>query len=282
MRSPNHQAAIPGTGATALMSEDGKGVVRTASGQFLRLQTPPADLIATLTNPTDHTATEPEADEPTRAHATRLQHEIAAREIREADNRWPQTRRNVAITGTGDIPEKLAAALLDWGITAHCIPTASDLDLTDTHWDLVIGYATGPSEREAWSRLDQLPRNGTAWLRAYREGHVCYVDPIAITEHDPTSTQVTKRRLAASPVPAELAAWQRTAPDEPNPLPLTAHTWLLGHILTVALSWAQNAPDCERYRYTLWKHVPAAGTTDEHTIIAYPAPFQPSPQGATG
>ncbi|GAA1530839.1 MAG: hypothetical protein ACTMKZ_00665 [Brevibacterium aurantiacum] len=260
---------VPDTGASILLDHAGAGVARTASGRFLRLQSPPPRLVGTLAG-TDEGTTQ------SREHAADLSAELQAREAADAQIRWPARRRQVVLIGTGEVPDDVAAALQQWEVCVTRHRNADEFDAArDQGSDLVIAYAAVPADRDAWAGLDRLPKAGTAWLRAYREGEICFVDPVSVTEDDPTSEHVRRRRLAASLVPEELAAWQAAAPTSNAPLPVAARAWCVARILSVAAAWAQDTPEVERYRRTLWKLVPATGTKSEHPVIAYPTPYAP-------
>ncbi|MDA0565225.1 hypothetical protein LG943_12990 [Streptomonospora sp. S1-112] len=292
-----HVARVPGSGADALVEHDGTGVVRTSAGAFLRLQHPPAGLADALTGA-------PAGDDESGAYAAKLTAEMAAREAADAERRWPAARRNVGLVGEGALIEALADALTGWGVAPARFPDGAALlaapgadpaggDLPDAAagdrpgaappWDLVIAYADTPAARAGWDALDSLPGHGAAWLRAYREGQVCFVDPISLSTDDPTAEQVRRRRLAASTVPRELDAWQRAAAGSAEELPTAARTLVAARILTVALAWAQRADTLETYRGTLWKLVAATGTLSEHPVLAYdPPPALPASRAAGG
>ncbi|MBV2364170.1 hypothetical protein ACFPZ0_00185 [Streptomonospora nanhaiensis] len=261
-------ARVPGSGADVLVDHDGTGVVRTSSGTFLRLRHPPAGLVGALSGaPAD----DPEAG----AYAEKLAAQMAAREDADAERRWPSARRGVGLVGHGAPVEALADALTGWGVSPARLSAdaaASGRGRPGRPWDLVIAYADSPAERARWDLLDTLPGEGVAWLRAYREGGVCFVDPISLTPGDPTAEQVRRRRLAASPVPRQLDAWQRAAAGPRDELPPAARTLLAGRILTVALAWAQQADTLEGYRNTLWRLVASTGTLSEHPVLAYDPP----------
>mgnify|MGYP001198471805 CR=1 FL=1 len=263
-------ARVPGTGADALVGPDGTGAVRTSSGRFLRLQNPAPGLVRALTGAPGEDAEDTDGA----AYAQKLAAEMAAREADDAERRWPGERRGIALVGQGAPVDALAEALDGWDLPATRFPDAADLP-ADRVWDLVVAYADAPRERAGWDALDRLPERGTAWLRAYREGGVCFVDPIAVSTDDPTAEQVRRRRLAASPVPGELDAWQRGAAASsraPEPLSPAASVLLTSRMLTVALAWAQQTDTLEGFRGTLFKFVAATGALSEHPVLAYDAP----------
>ncbi|GAA1456735.1 hypothetical protein NE857_18015 [Nocardiopsis exhalans] len=276
---------VPGTGAHAIVDSAGTGVVRTSSGRFLRLVSPPDDLPDVLGGASS-------ADGKTAAYAEALRAKVSAREEEDAQHRWPGPRREVALIGTGPLVDAVAEALTGWGaaVTRHTdgdalldsIDGAAASDRPDSGtaglrgegtppWGLVIAYADSPAERLGWDRLDALPGQGVAWLRAYREGENCFVDPLSLDGDDPGAEQVYRRRLAASFVPRELDTWRRAAVACAPPS-AAAHTLMTGRLLTLALAWAQGADALEGYRGTLWKLVPATGTISEHPVLAYDPP----------
>ncbi|WP_210407097.1 hypothetical protein [Prauserella flavalba] len=274
---------MPATGAQVLIDFDGTAMVRTSAGRFLRLQAPPPGLWDVLTGASA-------GDEATAAYLAALQEEMTSREAADARHRWPVSRRTVGLLGSGAVIDELAQALGEWGVSTQRYATSAQL-LATRHPGpegepvtgeggsvapvLVIAYADSPAERADWDRLDVLPGAGVAWLRAYREGGNCFVDPIGVTAEDPGSEQVRRRRLAASLVPGQLAAWQRAAPADGRPMPSSARIFLVGRILAVSLAWAQETALLEEYRQTLWKFVPATGTVSEHPVLGYAPPHVP-------
>ncbi|MFW5418733.1 hypothetical protein J0910_19145 [Nocardiopsis sp. CNT-189] len=271
--APEHPIArVPGSGADALVERDGTGVVRTASGRFLRLQNPPPGLIGALAGAPE--AGTPAGGEAARAYAERLAAETAEREDGDAERRWPSARRNTALVGRGAVADALADALAGWGAAPARFPGGAELPAAggEHPWDLVIAYADSPAERAGWDLLDTLPGRGTAWLRGYREGEVCFVDPVCVSPGDPAAEQVRRRRLAASPAPRGLDAWQRASAAPAGELPLPARTLLAARILTVALAWARQADTLDGYRGTLWRFAAATGEISEHPVLGYDAP----------
>ncbi|OQO94962.1 hypothetical protein B1813_02535 [Saccharomonospora piscinae] len=266
--SAHARARVPGTGAEVLIDADGTGLVRTADGRFLRLRSVPPGLPDILRGTRD-------GGDDVAAYARRLREELLSREEAHAQARWPAARRRVVLLGRGTVVEDLAEALREWGVTpvrhADAAALLAACHVESVPWDVVIGYADSPAERAGWDRLDDLPGRGTTWVRAYREGEVCFVDPVASRGEDPGSEQVRRRRLAASPVPREFEAWQNAA-AESGPLPWTARSLLVSRVLAVLLAWAHGPDTVRSYRTTLWKFVPATATISEHPILAYPPP----------
>jgi hypothetical protein len=285
-------ARVPGTGAHVIVDSGGSGVVRTSSGRFLSLVSPPPGLLDVLGGAS-------EGDGDAAAYAEMLRARMSALEEEDAQHRWPGPRREVALVGGGPIIDAVADALTGWGaaVTRHTdgeallasMGGAIDDDGGDSGtagppeegvrpWGLVVAYADSPAERLGWDRLDALPSRGVAWLRAYREGANCFVDPICLDGGDPGAEQVYRRRLAASFVPRELDTWRRAAVAAAPPS-AAAHTLMTSRLLTLALAWAQGSKALGSYRGTLWKLVPATGAISEHPVLAYDPP-SPVDRGA--
>ncbi|NYH54828.1 hypothetical protein HNR06_004417 [Nocardiopsis arvandica] len=278
-------ARVPGTGAHVIVDSGGTGVVRTSSGRFLRLVSPPPGLLDALAGASD-------GDGEASAYAEALRARMSALEEEDAQRRWPGPRREVALVGGGPLIDAVADALAGWGaaVTRHTDGgallstmdgaadggrrgggTAGPRGGGTRPWGLVVAYADSPVERVGWDRLDTLPSQGVAWLRAYREGENCFVDPICLDGDDPGAEQVYRRRLAASFAPRELDTWRRAAVAA-APASAAAHTLVVSRLLTLALAWAQESDVLEGYRTTLWKLVTATGTVSEHPVLAYDPP----------
>ncbi|GAB3474497.1 hypothetical protein [Nocardiopsis coralliicola] len=275
MHSEPSLARVPGTGAHALMTGADSGVVRSASGRFLQLHSPPPDLPEALRGAAV-------ASEESAAYASRLRSAMAEREHGDAQRRWPAPRRRAAVVGAGPPADAVAETLSTWEVA---VERHSDGAALLHAWDrapgragppLVIAYADTPDQRAGWDRIDRAAHGGTAWLRAYREGETCFVDPLTAAAQDPGAGQVLRRRLAASPAPEAMDTWRRAAAAAP-PLSGAAHLLLTARILTVALAWARDEDGLEAYRRTLWKLVPATGAITEHTVLAYDPPHIPEP-----
>ncbi|MGO3326469.1 hypothetical protein [Gordonia sp. (in: high G+C Gram-positive bacteria)] len=267
--------AVTGTGAVVFDDTDrGDIVLRTATGRFHHLVDPPAGVVAHLAGTTaaEPSRTASEVDD----YIGRLRAEITYREQTDAQTRWPDDRRDVGVIGSGAVASDIAEALTQIGVRIQRHDRADALDPAAVA--LVVAVADGPTE---WGALDELPRRGVAWLRAYREGSVWFVDPIATSSDDPSARQVARRRLAASPVPRHVRAWrQRTRPDPPD-LTVVERIRVADRILGVALAWAQDDPLLDVHRRTLWTYVSATGRTREHPVLSYPAPAD-SETAATG
>ncbi|MCY9783921.1 hypothetical protein KIK06_08450 [Nocardiopsis sp. EMB25] len=278
-------APVPGTGAHVIVDGGRTDAVRTSSGRFLRLVSPPPRLLDALGGASG-------GDGEAAEYAAALRATMSAREEEDAQRRWPGPRREVALVGGGPIVDATADALTDWGaaVTRHTDGAALLASVDGTAdgdrengatagsraegawpWGLVVAYADSPAERGGWDRLDALPSQGVAWLRAYREGENGFVDPICLSADDPGSAQVYRRRLAASLVPRELDTWRRAAVADAPPSP-AARMLLTSRLLTLALAWAQDSEALQGYRGTLWKLVPATGTISEHPVLAYDPP----------
>ncbi|MGW5877227.1 hypothetical protein ACWFMI_11855 [Nocardiopsis terrae] len=278
-------ARVPGTGAHVIVDSGGAGVVRTSSGRFLRLVSPPPGLLDALGGVSG-------GDGEASAYAETLRVKMSTLEEEDARRRWPSPQREVALVGGGPPLDAVAEALTGWGavVTRHtggeALLASVDGAADDEHrgsgttgprredawpWGLVVAYADSPAERTGWDRLDELPGRGVAWLRAYREGENCFVDPICLDGDDPGAEQVYRRRLAASFVPRELDTWRHAAVAA-EPPSAAAQVLVTGRLLTLALAWAQGSDALVGYRGTLWKLVAATGTISEHPVLAYDPP----------
>ncbi|MFJ3957078.1 hypothetical protein [Arthrobacter sp. NPDC090010] len=125
------------------------------------------------------------------------------------------------------------------------------------------------------SRLDHLPRAGTAVLRCYREGEILYIDPLRLDATDPPAHQVLRRRLAASPAATELEAWLSRQDIEDDPLgdlPPAAVALFLARLLTTITAWQHGTAVLETLRRTLWRLDTATLLASEHPVLAYPEP----------
>lgn len=277
MPHPAPVVTLPGTDAQVLSAPDGAIVLRLSCGRFVRAQDPPPDLLDAVADE------QPDTDE-TAAYVQTLRSAIASREAADAESRWPLARRAVTLAGAGTIIDGLADALRGCGADVRRFATAHQLledrdrrrQGTGTDDSLVIAYADTPRERAGWERLDELPRSGCAWLRAYREGQLCFVDPLSVSDEDPSSAQVFRRRLAAAPTPDLFMAWHEAdAHAHAEPLTASAQALITARVLTVALAWAQEGEAMGGLRSTLWKFVPATGRISEHTVLGYDAPYLP-------
>lgn len=249
-------------------------MVRTSAGQFLRVQDPPEELLDALRE------TPPSGSE-TALYLERFSSEIASREEQDGHSRWPRDHRRVALIGSGPVLDELSSALEELGVELHRFASAqglmSSLEGTrdGTGFELILAYADSPQEHAEWAPIDALSQSGCAWLRAYREGEVYFVDPLSMSPEDASSEQVTRRRLAASPTPGPLSLWRDQSPRPSTPEPASARILVVARLLGMALAWAQGADEVANYRRTLWKFVSPTGTVSTHTALGYQAPHRP-------
>lgn len=250
---------VGGTGAV-IIDAAGTPVLRSAAGTFHHLISSPQSLVEQLRSGTDESWN----------YLERLRPQIREREVQAAESRWPASRRQVTVIGEGRIVDDLLAGLTALSVTALAAPATTAPSAVDLPSNaLVIAVANSWDERMPWPELDELPAPGTAWLRAYREGEVCFVDPISVESADPGSEQVRRRRLAASPAPM-YATLRPTVPAPP--LDVVSQTLVAARLLTVALAWASNSRTLASYRRTLWKYIPATGSVSEHPVFGFPEP----------
>ncbi|WOC13549.1 hypothetical protein [Gordonia sp. MP11Mi] len=269
-------APVTGTGAVVFDDEArGDTVLRTATGRFHHLIDPPGDLVAHLAglahqNAAHQNAAHPNAD--VDDYVERLRDEIVDRERADAQSRWPDHRRNVAVIGSGPIVADITTALNEIGVRVQRHEQAIAVDpaaVDPAAIALVVAVTDDPTHLD---HLDDLPRVGVAWLRAYREDSVWFVDPVSTTPSDPSARQVARRRLAAQPVPRHSQGWHRgvrSAAPEPTAL---ERVRVADRLLAVALAWAQDDPFLTTYRRTLWKYIAATGRVSEHPVLPYPEP----------
>lgn len=279
MPADHEVSRLPGTRAHVVTDHDGSTVLRTAAGRFLRVQGPPLPLAQVLAG----TAAGSDDTEEVLAH---LGDEITSRELADARERWPADKQDVALVGTGPVIDAVAAALEGWGLSPRRFASAphavdsladtSDQSAAGGRPNLVIACADTLGDRAGWLDLDRLPLQGTAWLRAHREGEVCYVDPLSTSPHDAGSDQVLRRRLAASIAPGPFAVWHAAEPQQTGPLQPAATLLVSARLLTVAVAWARGGAEVDEYRRTLWKLVPATGQVTQHTVLGYDAPHVPA------
>lgn len=277
MIHPQAVVALPGTDAHILSTSDGCPLLRLSSGKFLRIQDSPTGLVAALTaQPAGAASSNDEIERFLQV----LRDEISTWEAVDAGSRWEAKRRNVTLVGHGPIVNELGAVLKNCNIDVGHFATAQDFLDTEpsqppaTRLHLVIAYADSPRQRADWDRLDALAKSGYAWLRAYREGQNCFVDPLSISAEDADSEQVLRRRIAANPTPSPFVTWHESVASA-QALSSSERVLLVGRILSVALAWGQSADSVEELRRTLWKFVPATGRISEHSVLGYQRPYLP-------
>lgn len=265
---------LPETGADVVATAEGAALVRTSAGRFLRAQDPPETLLNMLPE------TPPSGSEAA-LYLNRLSSEIASGEEQDSHARWPRSHRRIALIGSGPVLDELSCALEELGVKIHHFASTQGLvssiesTFDGTRFSLMLAYAGSPQEHAEWTPLDVISQSGCAWLRAYREGEVYFVDPLSISPEDASSEQVTRRRLAASQTPGSLSLWRDQAPPPSTPEPATARILVVARLLSIALAWAQGAEEVANYRRTLWKLVSPTGTVSTHTVLGYQAPHRP-------
>ncbi|MCD2114437.1 hypothetical protein LQ384_25340 [Rhodococcus rhodochrous] len=274
--------ALAGAAGHLIASGDHTVTLRTTAGTLLQVQNPPTDLLSALHDPTSATKT-------ACTYVQRLNEEVAERNTADMQARWPEARRAVILTGTGPIADDTADALRTWGATPTRFATTQELLRDPVLRDetcvdnpkLVISYADSPNERKHWGLLEARRRPSVAWLRAYREGEVCFVDPLTLAAGDATADHVVRRRIAASLTPIAMTEWLHDAPSATTVPDTYARAMTVSKVLTVALAWAQQATTLTHHRHTLWKLVPATARTSEHPILGYELPHAPDRPQAT-
>lgn len=259
MTSDSRILPLPDSGAHLVLGADGRPRIRLRTGRFVLIDAPPAELFDALDRAADGTSS---------AFLGRLTVEVQERESADALRRWPDERRDVCLLGAGPLVDELERVLQAWGAWVTVLDPASALPGDAS---LVVAYAEDAHDRRRWADLDMLPLRGVAWLRVYREGESILIDPLALDEHDPTSAQVSARRLAASSAPASIEAWQQSGPAAATPVDDATSVLVLAQLLHVILAWARADADLDHLRTTLWKVVPSTGSVTEHTVLPFPA-----------
>ncbi|MFE7196756.1 hypothetical protein [Microbacterium oxydans] len=262
MTSESRILPLPDSGAHLVLGADGRPRIRLRTGRFALIDAPPAELFDVLEAPDGG------SDGAASALLDRLMLEVQERESVDALRRWPDERRDVCVLGAGALVDGLERVLQSWGARVTVLDPESALP-DDT--SLVVAYADDAHDRRRWSDLDMLPQQGVAWLRVHREGESILIDPLALDEHDPTSAQVSARRLAASSAPASTEAWQQSGPAPAAPVDDATSVLVLARLLYVILTWARADADLDHLRTTLWKLVPSSGWVTEHTVLPFPA-----------
>lgn len=247
------------TGVHLIAAAGDPPVLRLSDGRMLALDDPPTDLL--------DAASGTSANPKTTAYLDRLLAEVAERREDLALRRWPTAHREVCLLGDAPVLDDLALALESWG---GRVRRADALDARDRPGALVVAASDDAAGRDGWRVLDALPAAGIAWLRVYREGECVWIDPLAVDEHDATSAQVVRRRIAASTAPAALEAWLHHAPAAEAPWDAASRAIVVGRLVQMIAAWARGGEALEELRTRLWKLVPATGAVSEHTVLAYP------------
>ncbi|WP_309073376.1 hypothetical protein [Paenarthrobacter sp.] len=229
--------------AADLFDVAGRTTIRSADGAFFHLGGP-----LEASKPLD----------------SRISQEL--RERRVADGRPVLGRESIGIVASAQVASGLLRSLGDAGIAAAVVKDAGDSESPG----LLLHIAGSPAER---SHYDGLPCGGTAVLRCYREGDLVFIDPLSMSGQDPTSSQVLRRRLAASPAATELKAWLDT-PAASMDLDLQATTLGLvtARLLTIIRAWQRNSPVLPALRRTLWRLDSGTFAVSEHPVLPFPEP----------
>ncbi|WP_059008181.1 hypothetical protein [Streptomyces specialis] len=221
--------AVPGRGL----------VVRTADGEFLSVRTGDADPDALLARLSGTAANAPDTGLDRLVHAFEGAGYLAEEPPRP---QWPAGRRDIRLVGDPALTRPLAAYLrVEGAEPRHAEPGAA----AEGQPAAVVWCLDGPVPEGLWDTADRLPERGIAWLRCHREGWQAYVEPLAATRGDVTSSHVRARRLAATPAHRELSAYWNGPRAAGAPVRLTAPAaGLLAALLCDDLTrWATGVPD---------------------------------------
>ncbi|NWL12319.1 hypothetical protein DM793_13655 [Paenarthrobacter nitroguajacolicus] len=221
----------------------GRATIRSADGAFFHLAAP-IDSGAPL--------------------ATQVSHELLQRRL--AYVRPFPGRERIEIAAAGDVATGLLRSLEDSGVAA----TVINADTKHAHGGLLLHVAGSPAER---TQFDDLPGEGTAVLRCYREGELAFIDPLSLSAQDPTASQVLRRRLAASPAATELKTWLDTpAATAEIGLRSPALSLVTARLLMIIAAWQQDSPALPALRRTLWRLDSATLVATEHPVLPFPEP----------
>ncbi len=267
MEQQKQALPIPDTGAQIVVAAPARDVVHLSSGRLVRIQDRPDGLESLLGAGDLGAAADLDAE-----YLRRLAEEIRSDEAAARAERWPEHRREVLLIGpAGDVLDALETALGAWGADVRrAAPGSEPGPVSGPGPGLTVLYAEDARLRDAWPAWESRATDGTARIRAYREGDTVFVDPIAVEADDPTAEQVIGRRVAASTAPDELEAWIATAAEPPYPLDAAARTLLTARVLELAVAWARAEPTLDALRRTLWKLVAPSGSIGLHPLLPYP------------
>ncbi|MCX2968691.1 MULTISPECIES: hypothetical protein [Streptomyces] len=198
----------------------GQLALRTADGDFLRIDTGAADvpdLLARLAGTPPGTPAEPAV-----AHllaAFEAAGHLVPAPAPASGPDWPADRRPVLLLGDPALTEPLAACLTAAGAAPR---PGTPADVATTRAAAVVWCLADPVPDGLWDEADALPDRGVAWLRCHREGHQLWLEPPAAAPGDVTAAHVRARRLAATAAHRELAAYWSGHRTTGAPVPLTA------------------------------------------------------------
>ncbi|MBB1261057.1 hypothetical protein H3147_19835 [Streptomyces sp. OF8] len=242
----------------AVPARAGDGVaelaVRTADGEFLRVNTGEAPVPRLLAHLAGDAASNTGADglDAPSGELDRLTgafDQAGYLTARPSTTAWAADRRTVWLLGderiTGPLTALLAAAGADPRPTEPAeLATLLDEPECPPAPAAVVWCLDGPVPPGLWDAADRLPERGVAWLRCHREGWQAWLEPLAALPGDVTSAHIRARRLAATPAHRELAAYWRGARTTGHPAPLTGPAAaLIAALLAADLAdWAGAAP----------------------------------------
>ncbi|MFD4027914.1 hypothetical protein ACFWRV_31060 [Streptomyces sp. NPDC058576] len=234
----------PGTGIVTVPG--GAPVLRTAAGEFLRIDTGGVTgeaLVRRLTGG----GTPGEG-----SNAAELARLVKAFEAGghavSAPPRAPLAGRTVHVLGDPVLTGPVARCAGAEGAEVHRITPDRVAELARAVPDhraegrvAVVWCLDSPVPEGLWDAADRLPGRRIAWLRCHREGSHSWIEPLAAVPGDVTSRHVRLRRLAATPAHRELAAyWAGHRTPDTGPHPTEASAALISALLTADLiAWAE-------------------------------------------
>ncbi|TDD34689.1 hypothetical protein E1287_15995 [Actinomadura sp. KC06] len=178
----------------------------------------------------------------------------------------------VGISGGGPLAGTLDALLSQTGVTVR---RGSEEELCDqaSELDVLVACAPWLPDRR-WTGLDaRCLEAGLPWHRGYAEGRRWYAGPFRIGPGDAGYADTRIRRLAASPWPAELAAYWRWLDEggrpEPDPAGALGATMAAALIALDVRSWLCGGEPPGRGVQAGVD--PATGRVGRHPVLPVPA-----------
>ncbi|MEW1612683.1 MULTISPECIES: hypothetical protein [unclassified Streptomyces] len=234
----NRSRLAPGAGIVTVPG--GRPVLRTAEGEFLRIDTGrvgPGELVDRLTAGEEGQASSGELDGLIAAF------EEAGHAVTEP-RRPPLTGRTVHLLGDPVLTGPLSRFAAAEGAEVHPASADDVAQLAGQRDTAVVWCLDSPVPEGLWDEADRLPARYTAWLRCHRESAHTWIEPLASAPGDVTAAHVRRRRLAATAAHRELAAyWAGHRTPDTGPRPTEASAALIAALLTADLiAWASGEP----------------------------------------
>ncbi|GAA3013136.1 hypothetical protein [Streptosporangium longisporum] len=201
---------------------------------------------------------------------------LRERGVLTSARREPVRRITVRVTGEGPVAAETARlfeAVPDVAVVRHEPTETGSGTGTGSEADVVVACA-GWLTDERWRRLDA---SGTVWHRCHVEGTRLVLGPMTVPGATASYRDLRGRRLAASPLPDELAAlWARLDDGAAGKVPLPPLRWpnagavclAAGLLVNDVLTWRDTGlPATGSFQLVV---DPATGTVDRHPVLPLP------------